>query len=137
MICESDEAALDATVQADLQTPAFLVCGEHEASPGRLDFCDLRAQFCCQCGVRRAQSSCDRHGLDKCRLTEQRLVVHEHRERTRFTFDVGRHPITIWEWYEQRPTSTVLVLARRRPVTDLQCRIAQRFGQRVAEGARR
>ena len=117
--------ALDAVVEADLEPTALFVGREHEPPPWSLQLVELRLHVGRQGGVGRRQPRRRRHRVDECRLVEDRRVVDQHGERPRLAFDERRHALATTVRRVHRSTVHVQVLAVRRPVADLQRRVAE------------
>src|SRR6266540_6587800 len=126
-----------ALVEALLQPTSFLVARHDEASTRILQLGDLRTDFRLQPRIRSSEPRRRRDRFDERRIVEHGAVVHERRELLSIALQPRDAPIgTGWREVERTARGVDIDSFVLQPVANLDCRIAERAGERVPQRPR-
>ena len=133
------QAARDLDGAVEVPYPALGVDDREEARGGvddRLQEAVLRAQLRLQPLLLEGEGRGRRHGVDEPPLVGEAPVVEERRHRPASLLDEGRRVCAAGDGVLQRaPLVVDPGLALRRPVRELERRVTERVGERVAQRA--
>ena len=124
----------DRLAQASLEPASLLVAGVHQAPARFGQLIELQADLGLEARVCGRQSRCPGQRIRQTRVVQHRRVVHQHRDRLAVLVDTGDLADRPLRRQRKRPSHRVDV-ASIEPVADLEGGIAERLGERVAQGA--
>jgi hypothetical protein len=135
---ERDQPLLRAVVEVALDSAALLVAGGHDACTRFLDLDELGLQLRLQPGILERESCSCGSGVDQLRLVAEGRIVDQSRERLVVVLEVGdRAVVPVLRKLDGQAVGVDIPAALGQPEGDLERRVVQSLGERVADLARR